>query len=82
MLLQATQGRLPVPEQRSNAMKSSGSSDYPLLYQVTARHMAAGFVIEDGVIVEAAPIIHYVVGWREKQAFKYFHNRKWKVRRV
>ena len=65
-----------------NEGSGSPKTPLPILYQVTARHMAAGFVIEDGVIVEAAPIIHYTVGWRERQAFKYFHNRKWRVRRV
>jgi hypothetical protein len=52
------------------------------MYRVVAKHFVAGFVIEEGVVARAAPIIKYVIGWKERKALKYFHSKHFTVEEV
>jgi hypothetical protein len=52
------------------------------VYRVVAKHFVAGFVVEDGLIVRAAPIIKYTIGWKERRALKYFFDKHFLVREI
>lgn len=50
-----------------------------MLLRITARHFVAGIVASDFVIVEAAPIVKYMRGWRTKQVWLYCQRKGWRV---
>ena len=47
------------------------------LYRVVAPHFVAGYE-SDGTIRRAAPVLRYVVGWSDFQAWNYFCSKGWK----
>lgn len=50
------------------------------LGRLTARHLCAGIVVRDGVVVEAAPILHYMLRWSKAEVEDYVVNRKhWRL---
>lgn len=53
-----------------------------ILYRVVAKHFVAGFILDDGIVVHAAPILRYLIGQRERRVMKYLHKKGWQVRRV
>ncbi len=48
-----------------------------MLLQIKAKHFCAGLVIDGTVVVEAAPILQYMVGWSRVKVAKYARRRKW-----
>lgn len=53
-----------------------------ILYRVVAKHFVAGFILDDGIVVHAAPILRYLIGQRERRVMKYLYKKGWQVRRV
>lgn len=53
-----------------------------MLVQVTAKHFCAGLVLEDDVVVEAAPILKYTIGKRRAWLRSYFAEKGWKTKVV
>lgn len=50
------------------------------LYQITAGHFCAGIVISDrGLVVSAAPIVAYMVGWTERRVANYCRQKAWRI---
>lgn len=54
---------------------------YPrgVLVRIKAGHFTAGLVIKNSIVIEAAPIVMYMKGWRAEQVEKYCKNKKWGV---
>jgi hypothetical protein len=50
-----------------------------MLVQVTARHFCAGLVLENDVVVEAAPILKKCLGKRRPWLRSYFAEQGWKT---
>jgi len=46
-------------------------------FRVVAPHFVAGGSILDGRCIEAAPIIHYMVGWTEQRIEEYCQRKGW-----
>ena len=38
--------------------------------------------VENGIVVQAAPIVRYMLGWRLEQAKSYAHKRGWNLERL
>ena len=53
-----------------------------MLAQITAPHFCAGIVLADDEVVEAAPILRYMVGWYRDRVRTYCNSKGWKVRVV
>lgn len=53
-----------------------------MLVQVTAKHFCAGLMLEDDVVVEAAPILKKCLGKRRSWLRTYFAEQGWKVKVV
>lgn len=51
--------------------------------QITAPNFCAGIVVDsDRYVVEAAPILRYMVGWSLAQTTAYCWKRRWKIEQV
>lgn len=53
-----------------------------MLLQVKGPGFAAGIVVEDGIVVDAAPILGYTKGWLYDRVIAYISNRHWTVESV
>lgn len=49
------------------------------VYQIQARNFVAGFVVKQGTVVSAAPIIRYLLNHTIKEAFDYAYRKKGEV---
>lgn len=50
---------------------------------MTAPHFVAGIVLgDDRSVVEAAPILRYMVGWPREKARDYCRRKGWKTEKV
>lgn len=57
--------------------------DHTLIYQITAPHFVAGIIVGNKhVVIEAAPIVHYMVGWEIGRVMGYVKKKQWKMVRV
>lgn len=52
------------------------------LFQITAPHFVAGFVVVSGRIVLAAPIIRYMAGWNGERTAAYTRSKGWKLAEI
>jgi hypothetical protein len=50
-----------------------------MLIAVNAPHFYAGVIVEDGVVVRAAPILKWCVGWQRDRLALYFKRKGWKA---
>lgn len=50
-----------------------------MLVRVVAPHFVAGFVVEDGHVVETAPIIRYMHRWTADRAREYIKRKGWRA---
>lgn len=47
---------------------------------IDAGHFYAAVVVDDSnVVVKAAPIVCYMIGWTSKRVYQYCRDRKWKT---
>ncbi len=47
------------------------------LVRVESRYFVAGFVVRDGYVVKAAPILRYMIGWATSRAVGYVEGKGW-----
>lgn len=50
-----------------------------MLAAIDAPHFYAGIVLEDDVVVRAAPIVKYMRGWTRDKVRAYCQRKGWKV---
>ena len=55
-----------------------------ILAQITAPHFCAGIGVdtEEKVVVDASPVVRYMVGWTARRVHDYCCDQGWKVERV
>jgi len=46
------------------------------LGRLTARHLCAGVVVRDGVVIATAPILHYMLRWSKAEVEDYVRQRE------
>lgn len=46
---------------------------------ITAPHFVAAVVLDEGTVVRAAPIVHYMIDWDMETVVKYCKSKNWKV---
>lgn len=49
------------------------------LVAVDAPHFYAGMILKNGVVIKAAPILHWAIGKTQAYLTNYFWRKKWKV---
>lgn len=50
-----------------------------MLAQIDAKHFCAGIILKDEKVVEAAPIVKYMIGWNRDKVRSYCKSKEWKV---
>jgi len=50
-----------------------------LLAQIKTDRFTAGIVLRDDRVIEAAPIVKYMKGWRRSSVRSYCKERRWEV---
>jgi len=53
-----------------------------MLYRIIAPHFTAGFLVENDVVIIAAPIIAYMRGWTIERVTGYTTKKKWILERL
>ena len=53
-----------------------------VLIQITAQHFVAGLIAEQGRVIQAAPVIRYMIGWDGRQVVDYCARKRWQCARV
>lgn len=53
-----------------------------MLLRIEAPHFVAGLEVQGRLVWRAAPICHYMVGWRVKKVLAYCQRKQWAVKRV
>ena len=53
-----------------------------MTYQILGRHFTAGVVFEDRVAMDAAPILHYMIGWPFTRVVDYCLRNRWSFFKV
>lgn len=48
------------------------------LYQITAPHFCAGFVVRERHVMKPAPVLKYMKGWELTRVRHYAHSRGWR----
>jgi len=46
--------------------------------RIEAPHFVAGVVLEQGVVVRAAPILSYMRGWTRVRVMRYCDSKRWR----
>ena len=53
------------------------------MIRITARHMCAGVVLDSAeVVVRAAPILRYMLGWHADRVMSYAARKGWQAERL
>lgn len=47
------------------------------IFQITAPHFVAGFVVLNGKVIETAPIVRYMIGWNGTTFRLYCSKKGW-----
>jgi|SoimicmetaTmtLMB_FD_contig_31_3692696_length_434_multi_2_in_0_out_0_1 hypothetical protein len=47
--------------------------------QITSTSFCAGVVLDRGLVVRAAPILKYMIGWDRSRVLSYARGRGWRV---
>ena len=50
-----------------------------LLAQIRAEKFTVGIVLRNGRVIEAAPIVKYMVGWKRDSVRSYCVLRRWEI---
>ena len=50
-----------------------------MMLRIIAPHFVAGAEIENGIVSDAAPIIHYMLGWPHTQVLNFCYLKRWLV---
>ena len=51
-------------------------------FRIVAPHFVAGGSIDQGKVIEVAPIIKYMVGWSPQKAKDYCDKKGWTIKRL
>ena len=49
------------------------------MYQIISHYFTAGIITKNNLVVDAAPIVKYMVGWDLAKVNKYCLNKKFKI---
>lgn len=63
-------------------MSAPDPQDSRLGIRIVAPHFVAGIDAEDGRVVEAAPILRYMIGWTGPQVAAYCTRKGWTWERL
>lgn len=55
-------------------------SSKTILFQIKAPHFCAGGEIKNRIIVYAAPIIKYMIGWNVEKTHRFCIKKKWDIK--
>lgn len=50
-----------------------------MLFRVVAPYFVAGVEVVDGFVVEAPPIVRYMMGWPQNKLLNYSRVKNWKL---
>lgn len=50
--------------------------------RIIADHFTCGIVVQNKLVIEAAPIVRYMVGWESKEVRSYCDKRGWKYDKI
>lgn len=50
-----------------------------IIVAIDAKYFYAGIIIEGGKVIDAAPIVRYMIGWSRAKAAAYVGRKRWKV---
>jgi hypothetical protein len=53
-----------------------------LLVRITGSNYCAGLVLENDIVIEAAPILAFTVGWHRQRLVNYFRQRRFLIEPV
>ena len=48
-----------------------------MLYQISSNYFTAGFITKANKVIEAAPIIKYMIGWPLEKVLNYVTKKRW-----
>lgn len=69
---------LRIPRWKSAKVFQKGSPPEPTLVRVTTHNAVAGLALDDnGICIEAAPILRYMQGWEWRVIRSHILNRRW-----
>ena len=51
-----------------------------MLVQITSSYFCAGIILENGICIEAAPIVKYMKGWDRPKIRDYCKYKKWSAK--
>jgi hypothetical protein len=51
-----------------------------VLFQIKAPHFCAGGEIKNRIIIKAAPIIKYMIGWKAEKLSDFCKRKKWDIK--
>jgi len=63
-------------------LSNDDGDDVAGLWRVSARHLCAGIIVRDGEVVEAAPILRWMIGSPLREIADYCSRRGWKLERL
>jgi hypothetical protein len=52
------------------------------LLQIQSGYFSAGVVMIGDRVIRAAPIVHYMIGWKLKTIKDYCRKKRWSVKRI
>lgn len=50
-----------------------------MMLRIVAPRFVAGVEIENGLVTDASPIIHYMLGWPHTQVLNFCYLKRWLV---
>lgn len=53
-----------------------------VLARICAKHFVAGIVLRGAVVIEAAPIVRYMLGWHARRVASYCRSKGWEINRT
>lgn len=53
-----------------------------MLARIEAPHFVCGIVLRGSAVVEAAPIVRYMIGWQARKVRSYCDGKGWRIARV
>ena len=77
--LRGTQDVRAQVEPPRHARRAVERTGVELTLQIKAPHFTAGVVVDVGVVVGAAPIVKYMLGWTEDRVRGYCEWKKWEI---
>jgi len=48
-----------------------------MLLRIKSSYFVAGIIIENGTVIQAAPIVGYMIRWRHQRVMDYCRKKRW-----